>query len=374
MYVWRMIRSGAAVLGGALVVAVVCLCLQHSAHIVADASTIGQTFSMPGQAYVFRFDPVVESFETFAVPTVGANPHSIEVVSGATNLDVWFTEPGLDRIGRLIYTDTTGYVFREYALEEGSTPLDLVADEGSIWFTAHQGNWIGRLAVASGALVTFPVPTANSQPAGIDLAPNGSIWFAEMAADKIGRLTVTMTGPEFKEYTMNGTGVGAYGVAVQNDEYVWFGETRTGIIKRLKVADGSFLWTTQLGASGYPYALLVDAGREYLWLTERDDSQISQVQLTTLTIVNSYPITPTLNSRPTGLTLLGTDQLWFSGQGSGQIGRMVYTSPIKYSFKVFDLPVSGLWAMDIAADPDGHLWTVAYLPQRVFLPLALKSQ
>lgn len=369
-----MIRGGAAVFGGALVMAVVYFCLQHSAHMVADASTLGQTLSMSGQAYVFRFDPTAGSFETFTVPTVGANLHSIEVVPGTTSMDVWFTEPGLDRIGRLIYTDTMNYVFREYVVGEGSMPLDLVADEGSIWFTAHQGNWIGRLTVASGALVTFPIPTANSQPAGIDLAPNGSVWFAEMATDKIGRLTVTLTGHEFKEYPINGTDVGAYGVAVQNDEYVWFGETRTGIIKRLKVADGSFVWTTQLGASSYPYALLVDAGRDCLWLTARDHNQIGQVQLTTLTIVNSYPITLTPNSRPTGLTLLGPNQLWFSGQGSGQIGCMVYTSPIKYSFQVFDLPVSGLWAMDIAADPGGHLWTVAYLPQRVFLPLVLRSQ
>lgn len=371
MHVWRMIRSGAAVLGATLAVVVVCLSLQHDAQVVADASTVGQIFPASGYAYVFRFDPALRHFETFTIPTTGANPHSVAVVSNIVGLDVWFTEPGADQIGRLIYTDTTHHVFREYTVTKGSRPLNLAADEEYIWFTAHQGNWIGRLTISSGDIVTFPVPTADSQPAGIDIAPDGSVWFTEMAADRIGRLT---TDYEFKEYPINGTDVGAYGVAVQSDQYVWFGETGTGIVKRLKVADGSFLWTTQLGASGYPYALLADSGRNYLWLTERDDDQISLIELTTLTIVNSFPITPTPNSRPTGLTLRGSDQFWFSGQGSGQIGRMVYTSPTKYNFNVFDLPVGGLWAMDIAADTGGHLWTVAYMPQCVFLPLAMKSQ
>lgn len=359
---------------GALAAITLCLVLQQGTQVVAGASTAEQ--APPGQAYVFRFDPQAESFESFAIPTVGANPHSVKVVPGTGSLNVWFTEPGADQIGRLIYTNTANSVLREYSVTVGSMPLDLVVDgDGNhVWFTAHRGNWIGRWAVSNGELITFPVPTANSQPAGIDLAPDGSIWFTEMAADKVGRLIVTGTMVyEFKEYPINDTSVGAYDIAVQTDRYVWFSETRTGNIKRLKVADGSFSAITPLSANGYPYALVWDTGRSYLWFTERDSNQISQIQLTTLTILNSYPITPSPNSRPTGLTLLGSNQFWFSGQGSGQIGRMVYTSPIEYNFKFFDLPISGLWAMDIAAAPDGRLWTVAYLPRHVFLPLMMRS-
>ena len=369
---WRVIQSGVAILGGGLAAVVVYLLLLHGAPVVADVATVEQIFPASGQAYVFRFDPALQHFETFTVPTVGANPHSLEVVPGVSSLDVWFTEPGADQIGRLIYTDTD-HDFQEYPVAEGSMPLNLAADAdgSSVWFTAHRGNWIGRLSVASGELVTFSVPTADSEPAGIDIAPDGSVWFAEMAADKIARLTVAQ---EFEEYPINATDVGAYGVVVQGNEYVWFGETRTGIVKRLKIADGRFVWTTLLGTSGYPYSLLVDDRRSYLWLTERNDNQISQVELTTLTIVNSYLITPTPNSLPTGLTALGSNQFWFSGQGSGQIGRMVYTSPANYRFEVFDLPIRGLQAMDIATDRGGCLWTVAYSPWRVFLPMTTKFQ
>jgi streptogramin lyase len=372
VHIWRMIRSGAAACCGGLAVIILCLSLHHDAQAIADASTVAQTSSLAGQAYVFRFDPTRGYSETFAIPTVGANLHSVEAAPNAAGLDVWFTEPGADQIGRLIYTSTTDYAFREYPVAEGSMPLNLAADAdgGYIWFTAHRGNWIGRLAMASGDIVTFPVPTAGSEPAGIDIAPDGSVWFTEMAADKIGRLT---PAHQFEEYPIDDADVGAYGIAVQNDKYVWFGESKTGTIKRLSVAGGTFLRAWLPDADGYPYALLIDAGRDYLWLTERDKNRISQVELGTLTIVNTFPITPMANSLPTGLTLLGGNELWFSAQGSGQIGQMVYTSPATYRFEMFNLPVHGLWAMDTAADESGHLWTVAYVPRRVFLPLTVRS-
>jgi hypothetical protein len=53
---------------------------------------------------------------------------------------------------------------------------------------------------------------------------------------------------------------------------------------------------------------------------------------------------------------------------------MVYTSPIQYNFEVFNPPVGGLWAMDIVAERDDYLWAVAYVPRRVFLPVALKNR
>lgn len=375
---WRIVRGGVAVLCGVLAVVIVCLSLQRVAQAITGTVDVAQAVPAPGQAYVFRFDPLVKSFQTFTVPTVGAGPLSVDVVSNAANLDVWFTEPRANRIGRLTYTDTADHVFREYAVGMGSGPMNLVADGSGeyIWFTARHGNWIGRLAAATGVVVTFPVPTADSRPAGVDLAPDGSVWFTEMAADKIGHLVVTTTSDyNVTEYPVAGTGtdVGLYDVAVWSNDYVWVAETKTGVVRRLKVADGRFIWTSGLGADDYPYDMVVDSGRNYLWLTERDDDQISLVELTSLNIINSFDIAPTPNFHPTGLTMLGSDQFWFAGQGGGQVGQMVYTSPTDYDFQFFDLPLSGLWTMDVVFDPSDKLWMVAYSPQRIFLPLAVRK-
>lgn len=365
----KRIRGGFAVCCGVLAVLIVLLSLQQSQQAVAGDSMVEQN-STTAEAYVFRFDPSMESFEVFTVPTRGGNPQSLGATVDGSVTDVWFTEPGVDQIGRLVYTSTTGeHDWRTYTMSEGSVPFNLVTGEEYVWFTARQGNWIGRLPISGGEVITFPVPTQNSQPTGIDIAPDKSVWFTEWGADQIGQLTVAQDHGSFKEYSINDTDVGAYGITVQDDRYIWFGETGTGAVKRLKVADGSF--SVPYKESSYPYELLVSGN--YLWLTERGGDKISQIELTTLNIVNSYPITPTSSSRPTGLTLLSGNHFWFSGQGSGQIGRLAYTSPVEYHFEVFDLPIGGLWAMDITADDEGYLWIVAYLPHRIFLPLTMRS-
>jgi virginiamycin B lyase len=300
----------------------------------------------------------------------------------AVGQEIWFTEPGADQIGRLVYTSTGDFAFDEYVVGSGGEPLNLVVDSArnAVWFTERSGNQIGALFKDGGNTPTyspFDVPTADSQPADVDLAPNGSVWFTEMAADAIGQLVFTSTTDvAFTEYAITGTGenVGAYAIAVQSDDYVWFGETNTGVVKRLRVVDPPrYLWVSQLGRYSYPHALVVDNGRFLLWLTERHNNQLSHVELGTLFIVNQFDIEPNPAMRPTGLTMLGQDQLWFSGQGNGQIGRLVYTSPTKFEFSLFDLPQDGVWAMDIASADDGTLWAVAYAPKPVSLPVLLKG-
>ena len=333
-------------------------------------------------AFVYRYDPALDAFETFTIPTRGSRPHSISIRPRAVGQEIWFTEPGADQIGRLVYTSTGEFAFDEYAVTTGGEPLNLVVDNArdAVWFTEISGNRIGALFIGSGnapSYSAFDVPTADSRPADVDLAPNGSVWFTEMAGDAIGQLVVTSPADfSFTEYPITGTGenVGAYAITVQSDDYVWFGEMNTGVVKRLRVANPpSYLWVSQLGRNSTPYTLLVDSGRFLLWLTEQHNNQVSHVELGTLFIVNQFDIEPNPVMRPTGLTMLNENQLWFSGQGSGQIGRMVYTSPTKFEFKLFGLPQDDLWAMDIASADDGALWVVAYSPMPVSLPVVLKN-
>ena len=43
-------------------------------------------------------------------------------------------------------------------------------------------------ALAAAQITEYPIPTANSGPHGITVAPDGSVWFTEIEAGKIGRL------------------------------------------------------------------------------------------------------------------------------------------------------------------------------------------
>ncbi len=75
-----------------------------------------------------------------------------------------------------------------------SAPRNIVVEApGRIWFTAENGNSIGRLVVTNTLdyqFTMYNIPTANSQP--YDLAFDGSnyIWFTELAGNKIGRLDI----------------------------------------------------------------------------------------------------------------------------------------------------------------------------------------
>jgi streptogramin lyase len=324
-------------------------------------------------SFVFRFDPALESFETFTIPTGGARPHSVVVVSNVTNLDVWFTEPDTDQIGRLVYTTTDNFAFREYTVTVAGRPLDLVVDEGRglVWFTEQAGNRIGRLEIGSNSVVTyatFDVDTLDSQPTGIDLAPDGSVWFTEMDADQLGHLVVTTTSDyDVIEHPINGTDVGAYGIKVQSAQYVWFTELNAGWVKRLKVADGSFVTPTMgLGADSQPYDLEIVG--EYLWLTERGDSELTQGQLTTNFWLNSFEL-PHPAAGPAGLAVVGDNQFWYAQRNIGALGRMVYTSALDVDFATYTLPLDGLLPLDVDADGGGNLWSVAYRRHRVYLPV-----
>src|ERR1700731_2568477 len=67
--------------------------------------------------------------------------------------------------------------------------------DGALWFTEGNANKIGRITTA-GVFTEFPVPTANSFPAGITAGPDGNLWFVE-AIGNIGRITTTGVVAEF---------------------------------------------------------------------------------------------------------------------------------------------------------------------------------
>jgi streptogramin lyase len=328
----------------------------------------------PAQAsYVFRFDPQLESFETFLIPTANAYPKSVDVVADSGVVDVWFTEPEADQIGRLVYTATNQFKFHEYGLTAGSKPLQLVQDGAYVWFTAQKGNYIGRIRTATGGISKYSGLTAASRPTGIDVAPNGDIWFTEIDGDKIGRLEASKSYA-LTEYPINATGVRAYGVAVQSDQYVWFGETATGRAKRLKVADGSFISINVdfLNEGSYPFDLLYDTGRDYVWLTSPKTDRLIQLEVTTLSLGNQFAV-PGSGGWPSGMDLMGNDEFWFTKYSAGQIARMVYTSPVSFEFDAFDLPVEGLLVADIASSADGTLWVVAHPEYQAMLPAVSKN-
>jgi streptogramin lyase len=66
--------------------------------------------------------------------------------------------------------------------------------------------------------------------------------------------------------------------------------------------------------------------------------------------------------------------LWLSQQDqAGLLARLVFTSPGVYKFTSYALPTGGLQPNGVALANDGQVWTAAYRPERIYLPLMLRS-
>jgi hypothetical protein len=77
--------------------------------------------------------------------------------------------------------------FMEFVLPTAdSQPYGITAGpDGNLWFTEQGSDRIGRITPA-GMIAEFLLPNAKSGPIGITTLPDGSLWFTEINANKIG--------------------------------------------------------------------------------------------------------------------------------------------------------------------------------------------
>ncbi len=217
-----------------------------------------------GQAgdYVAVFDPGSEAFERFELPE-GAGPHNVIVTD---DQEIWYAGNKAAHLGRLDpdsgdieQVDTPG--------ERAADPHTLVEDsQGRIWFTSQWSNHIGRYDRESGEIDLVGVSEDRSRPYGIVLDENDTAWVALFGTNKLARvdadtfelteielpredarprrLAYTDAGifygdyakgylghydpdsGEFAEWRMPGKDKsGAYAVAADDQDRIWFVET-----------------------------------------------------------------------------------------------------------------------------------------------------
>lgn len=365
------VRTGLAI-GG-----LVCLLTLALLLVLAQASPAAGTARSSGRAsagdsFVTLFDSTAETFVfTFTVPTEGAGPRDVLVVRRPGYQEVWFTESGADRIGRLTYTDTTRYVFRDYKLEAESSPSGLTSGGGFIWFTESGTDRIGRLDPETGTLDEFECP-AGAYPADLDHASDGSVWFTERMRDRIARLVVTATDDYAVEehFTASLSDGRPQGIVVAGRS-VYFAQTENDRVTRFSPPDTWLQLYDLPGASDAPngpYELALESA-DVVWTTERGGNRITRIEVGTYPLVTPHTLTPT-HSVPMGLARDARNgHLWFTQWAAGQIGRFVPGSGIEY----YPLPLRDLAPTAVAVDGGGHVWVVASRPSRVHLPLMVRS-
>ena len=141
---------------------------------------------------------------------------------------LWFTESEAHKVGAIRPGNPPA--IEEYDVP-GSDPSGIAASFGSIWFTMHGLDTVGRMSTLGTSLDAFG-PTGRG-PSGIALGPDGALWFAETEANKIGRMTTTGRITEFA-LPPDPSGPNAPGEIVAGpDGAMWFTESGVNKIGRI---------------------------------------------------------------------------------------------------------------------------------------------
>lgn len=198
---------------------------------------------------------------------ITANPeHSVQGAVGPRGItkgpdgNMWFTEYGADRIGRI----TSDGTITEFSIGitppsgpaaadfRDSAPRSIVTGaDGNLWFTEQSADRIGRITpdgtiTEYGAGIT-PSPNQSlpgvhqyqlAQPGDITKGPDGNVWFVEQLASRVGRITPEGVITEFpvpvEPPTFDNYGSEQYRIARVDtitsgpDGNVWFSELAGG--------------------------------------------------------------------------------------------------------------------------------------------------
>jgi virginiamycin B lyase len=129
----------------------------------------------------------------------GSEPSAIISTTGGI---LWFTEPGINAIGRI----TTAGTIAEFSPAGVSASGIAAASDGALWYTlgfagvgvctpGEGDHAIGRITSAGVFTNKFATPTPQSDPSDITLGPDGALWFTEYCANKIGRIVTGAPPP-----------------------------------------------------------------------------------------------------------------------------------------------------------------------------------
>jgi virginiamycin B lyase len=244
----------------------------------------------------------------YSIPTANSYP------SGITNGPdgaLWFTEGGAangaPNIGRI----TTAGAITEYPSSPLNRPISITrGPDGALWFTSPP-NGIGRMTT-DGNVTQYPTPTKNSGPSGIVTGSDGALWFTESGVDKVGRIT---TAGAITEYPTIGFNVGVGPIAAGPDGALWY--SQAGGIMRM-TTDGAV--TARVRQGGNDITTGPDGA---LWFTSGSNFVDRLTMSGALSQQNLADPHSESSKYPGGITAGPDGAMWFTEQGANAIARLV---------------------------------------------------
>jgi virginiamycin B lyase len=258
---------------------------------------------------VGRYDPSTGQFTAWATPTASSRPHGLTV---ASNGHVFYTGQRANLLGRL--NPAVG-ITNEYPA--GTDPHTPLFHMSMIWFTAQSGNRYGRLNPADGSLMTWPAPTANSQPYGIQPAPNGHLFIALFGTNKLAELDPANPAT-LVEHVLPNAGSRVRRLAVDAQGRVWYGDYARDRLGMFDPATKQFREWTTASTAGLPYSIVIGPD-DRVWYN--DDGASMMVAFDPVTEQSQIVMIPTRGSTVRNVAVDRTRRrIWLAESGVGRIG------------------------------------------------------
>ncbi|MDP8887738.1 MAG: hypothetical protein M3M91_08075, partial [Thermoproteota archaeon] len=177
-----------------------------------------------GSDKVVKFDPAIEQFSSYNIPTLDARPAGITSDSFG---NIWFAEAGAGSIAKV---DTVTGNITEYKpknpLQALDEPAAVFADPNSfdIYIAEHSSHTITVYNSLLGTFREYPSINEAGLPFGMAMDSYGNLWFAQHEIDKIGVLD-PRTG-EGTEANLPIAGSFVQWLTSDNEGRIWFAAQR----------------------------------------------------------------------------------------------------------------------------------------------------
>lgn len=327
---------------------------------------------------------VVEQLNLIDEIEIAATPFHLVVEAPGR---IWFTAPNDNVIGLLIFTDTAHYQVLTYTVPTvASKPYDIALANGKVWFTEFAGNKLAQLNPTTGSFQEFPLPSLNSGPMGLDVAPDGSIWTVESNTEKLAHLNLSTQKIEEFAYSRSvfmpvifgrdetetlatsspvteTVNIGFNDIAIGSDYTIWLTMPERNRMVYFSIGRHEF-YDIATKPFVKPSAIVVDEGNVPWVIAQAISSttpdQIGRYLPGTLSLWHWYSL-PDGGNNPASLFYRATAtarELWFTGSATASAGRIttalnrVLLSRQKAVLNL-DLPSQ---PQGISADSNGDIW------------------
>jgi streptogramin lyase len=284
-------------------------------------------FTDAGRRKVGRITPAGAITE-FGLPDTGGSPYGI-TVGPDKNIWITVTAVGQGRPDWIARIGPAGEVtkFPVGAQSAAGTPASpegiAAGPDGNIWFTEAGAGRIGRMTPA-GVLTEFPIPSGpGSSPRGIVAGPDGNLWFIESSrTTAVAKITPSGVITEYPHGALDQFYLGT--IIAGPDGNLWFtqannsGSPRQGAIAR--VTPNGVITTFDLPPGSVPYGLSAGPDRN-IWFTDSGGNTVGRMDAGGA--IRQFPL-PRRNAQPLAMAAGADGRMWFTeGSWIASIGATV---------------------------------------------------